>query len=138
MYNEFGKWLRTARKRRRLTQKELGRRIGYSDAIISIYENARPHSDTGGAVRPSEDFIEKVARELRIDEGQGRMLAGYKGDPAPVTLREVQQMLDETPQTAFAVSPSGKYALVPLELVQRLANVLNELNSHANESQDSN
>lgn len=97
MYKEFGKWLRTARKRRKMTQKELGAAIGYSNAYISIMENATPHSESGGDVRPSEEFIEKVARELRVDEGQGRLLAGYKEDPTPITIKEINKAIEENP-----------------------------------------
>lgn len=127
MYADFGKWLRTARKRRRYTQKALGAKIGYSGAYISILENAVPHSESGGAVRPSEDFIEKVARELRVDEGQGRMLAGYREDPAPITLKEINRVMEDSCGGAVYISqdqPNG--TLLDKETAERLISALKE------------
>lgn len=52
-YNNFGEILKTLRKKRGLTQQELGAKVGLSKAVVSKYEN--------GMGYPSFDILIRIA-----------------------------------------------------------------------------
>jgi transcriptional regulator with XRE-family HTH domain len=101
MYKEFGKWLRENRKRLGLTQKELAARTNFKDSVISKYERAAPHSESGGDVQPSKQFIREVAAvfantadELELLNRQGRVLAGWPETDEIPSLRQIDKLME--------------------------------------------
>jgi transcriptional regulator with XRE-family HTH domain len=91
--SEFGKWLRKWRKARGLTQDELGQKIGFTGKYVSVLERGWQQA-SGEFVRPSEEFVEKAATELRRPVEEARALAGYTPSPVPVTMRTVTRILE--------------------------------------------
>lgn len=82
MYNlvvmeNFGVWLRQTRKDCRLTQKQLSEISGVSESYISTLERNQPHSVTGAILRPEPDKVEKLAKALKADIDEARVIAGY-------------------------------------------------------------
>lgn len=59
---DFGKWLRTARKEKRLTQKKLGAMAGYEYSTICNIEKGR----SGGTWETASNIIEALGYEIRI------------------------------------------------------------------------
>ena len=55
---EFGKRLRTLRKEKKLTQKQLGKMIGVQDSVISFYEL--------GDRMPSPEILVRLATVLHV------------------------------------------------------------------------
>jgi Predicted transcriptional regulators len=125
---QFGKWLKKWRKARRLTQVQLSAEIDYTDAYISALERGVKH-DSGADIRPSEDFVEKVATALGRPVEEARLLAGYHASPIPVTLSEVSEILKQNPGFgAFidANDPAG-YTLLPNSLLADINDALQKI-----------
>ena len=70
MTSELGDRIRTARKAKRITLRELARRVRKSPAFISMLEN----NDPAPAVK--EETLEAVAQELSLNRDELLGLAG--------------------------------------------------------------
>ena len=68
---QFGERVRQLRTQRRLTQRDLAKRIGVSDTYISKVENENLHFGD----YPSEKFIHKLADALDAEEEELLLLA---------------------------------------------------------------
>lgn len=72
----FGAWMVEERKRQGLTQNDLAELTGFHKAHISNVER--------GERDPSTDFVEAVAKALKFDAHDARVIAGI--DEAPSTI----------------------------------------------------
>lgn len=82
----LSRWVRERRREARLSQQELAERAGCSKSYISTLERGSRHSGSGGVVRPSEVFIDNLARGLGVPRDEARLQAGYapaRGAEAP-------------------------------------------------------
>lgn len=70
MSNRLGIFLKEKRIEKKLTLKELGDMIGYSDAYLSMVENGRKK-------QPSYEFLEAIAKGLNQERYYLMFLAGY-------------------------------------------------------------
>ena len=77
---QFGERVRQLRTQRRLTQRDLAKRIGVSDTYISKVENENLHFGD----YPSEKFIHKLADALDAEEEELLLLA----DKVPAEIRK--------------------------------------------------
>lgn len=77
---QFGNRIRELRNSKKLTQRELARRVGVSFTYISKVENEKLHFGNF----PSEKFIHKLADELEADEDELLLLA----DKVPEKIRK--------------------------------------------------
>lgn len=75
--NTFGKWLEDQRKRARLTQEELGRRVGCTRAYISSLERGVTESKSGRPIQPSKEIVDAIARGLGVPQSLARQYADY-------------------------------------------------------------
>ncbi len=65
----LGQWLRDARSRTSLTQREVGQAVGSDARQYSFYER--------GHRRPSRERLVKLAALLHLDRTEALVLAGY-------------------------------------------------------------
>ena len=82
----FGQLLRRLRQERGLTQRELARRLGLSQATICSYEAGRKH--------PSLQRLSTLARALRVPEGELAPLLPERATPSTpfgCALRELRE-----------------------------------------------
>lgn len=72
-YSDFGENLKTLRKPRNLTQKELGLMVGLSKAVISKYENGMGYPSFDILIRIAQyfgvtvDYLLGVSRGKKVD-----------------------------------------------------------------------
>ncbi len=72
-YSDFGENLKRLRKSRKLTQKDLGARVGLSKAVVSKYENGLGYPSFDVLVRIAQyfgvttDYLLGVARGKTVD-----------------------------------------------------------------------
>jgi transcriptional regulator with XRE-family HTH domain len=126
VYKEFGRWMRNGRmyegsrkRRKKITLEELHDKTGYGIGYLSMIERAVPHGETGGAIRPSEEFVRKISEALGLDEREGRMLAGYRETDEEYTVQEVKRIVaGMTPHQNLVatISEEGmKYAVLDID-----------------------
>ncbi|NNU92428.1 helix-turn-helix transcriptional regulator [Geobacillus thermodenitrificans] len=122
MYNkEFGDYLRSLRKRKNLSIKELQELSGVSDAYISQIEN-------GKKPIPSPKTLEKLYKHLDVSFEQLLEKAGYIPTIKQHTSVDLYDILQK---------PSITYKGFPLSPKQRelLKDLLNEFISNHNSTQ---
>jgi HTH-type transcriptional regulator, competence development regulator len=122
MYNkEFGEYLRSLRKRKNLSIKELQKLSGVSDAYISQIEN-------GKKPIPTPKTLEKLHKHLDVSLEHLLEKAGYISTIERHTSVDLYDILQ---------SPSITYKGVPLSSKQRelLKDLLNEFISNHNSTQ---
>lgn len=81
---KFGKRVRQLRKRKQLTQQELGSLLDVSISYICKVETEKLHFGD----YPSEKFIHKLAAELEADEDELLLLAGKVPERIRKRIRE--------------------------------------------------
>ena len=86
----FGTFIRTLRKEKNLTQKELGSRLHLTDKAISKWER--------GQTLPDITMIEKIAEELGVTTLE--LMQGKRIEEETITKEEVENVLHETMQQA--------------------------------------
>lgn len=82
----FGNHIKTLRKKRRMTQRELADQLGVNFTYISKIENDKLE------VLPSEDLIRRMAGVLAADAEELLDLAGK------LDLKQLQQVAKDVPQ----------------------------------------
>jgi transcriptional regulator with XRE-family HTH domain len=90
----FGAWLKKWRRSRGLTQMQLARAAECAQSIISAYERGARQEASGEFMRPEPDLIERFATALRRPVEEPRALAGYMPSPVPLTLRDVDRVIE--------------------------------------------
>lgn len=87
--SHFGRTLATARRRSRLTQTELARRLGTTQAALTRLETGR--------FLPSVRTLQRLARTLRVtfEIGEDGNLAIRSGSPVAPSLAELRTRRDE-------------------------------------------
>ena len=80
----FGQLLRRLRRERGLTQRELARRLGLSQATICSYEAGRKH--------PSLQRLSTLARALRVPEGELAPLLPERATPSTPFGRALREL----------------------------------------------
>lgn len=86
----FGTFIRTLRKEKNLTQKELGSRLHLTDKAISKWER--------GQTLPDITMIEKIAEELGVTTLE--LMQGKRIEEQTIAKEEVENVLHETMQQA--------------------------------------
>lgn len=104
MPDTFGARLKTARKKRGMTQTEIADGIGYKKAAVSIWEHGRS--------MPSISVVETIARILNVSTGY---LLGYSDDPED--WEAVAADLD-IPQAIWDVSEDAEDAVKRYQALQ--------------------
>ncbi len=94
MDTSFGQKLREERRKARLSQKELARRVGVDYSYISKLE-------TGRAESPSEELLRKIALALGIDARELLILGGRVPD-------ELLEVLQNVPGAAALLEMAGE------------------------------
>ena len=77
MAQSFGKWLHDWRERAGMKQVELARRLEVSPTYISNLERDISPSAKTGRPQPSRDFVDRLAKALRVPIAEARLAAGY-------------------------------------------------------------
>lgn len=86
----FGTFIRTLRKEKNLTQKELGNMLHLTDKAISKWET--------GQTLPDITMIEKIAEALGVTTLE--LMQGKRIEERPITKEEVENVLHETMKQA--------------------------------------
>jgi len=76
----FSTWLKTHRRRLKLTQPALARQAGVSKQYISLLEGSRKPGTDRNPVTPSMRIVDKIAQALGVspqEHDKARRLAGY-------------------------------------------------------------
>jgi hypothetical protein len=66
-------------------------------SYISMLENAKPHSGSGGRVQPSEAWIETLARTFGCPLSEARLMAGYSAVDAIRADDELARIIERIP-----------------------------------------
>lgn len=74
--NELGEYIKRKRIQKKLTLGQLSKRIGYSDAYISMVENGKKNN-------PSYEFLSELAKGLNVNHMKLMYLAGYVKEQEP-------------------------------------------------------
>lgn len=124
----FGQWLKKWRKARQLTQTQLAVKAGCGQSIISQHERGVRQEVGGDFIRPEPDLVERLATALGRPVEEARLLAGYAPSPAPVTLREVNRIMEENPGSGVYITkenPQG--VLISPALIQEFISAVKKL-----------
>jgi transcriptional regulator with XRE-family HTH domain len=97
----FGQWLKKWRLARKLTQVELARKADCGQSIISQHERGVRQEVGGDFIRPEPDLVERLATALDRPVEEARALAGYLPSPAPVTMKDVGQVMESLPAIGY-------------------------------------
>lgn len=75
-YSEFGENLKNLRKRRGMTQNELGAKVGLSKAVVSKYENGMGYPSFDVLVRIAQFFDVTTDYLLGVTKGKNVDVSG--------------------------------------------------------------
>lgn len=126
--SEFGAWLKKWRKARRFTQQELAAKAGCAYSLISMYERGTRAEKSGDYMRPEPELVEKLAIALSRPVEEARALAGYNPSPVPISLREIDRMLTETPGSGVVINlTSGELQSASSDSIEKLIDALREI-----------
>lgn len=113
MYEDFGERLRRLRTAEKLTQAELGRRVGRTVTTISKYES--------GAMKPTLDIAVDLAFQLRVSLDE---LFGFENKTTVSTfgLTETEKDIISQLISLFRVQNKSKSNLTPeqYEIIGRI------------------
>jgi transcriptional regulator with XRE-family HTH domain len=90
----FGEWLKKWRKARGLTQVQLAIKADCAQSTVSEYERGEKREGSDEFMRPDPDLLERLATALRRPIEEARALAGYMPSPVPVTMKDVDRVLE--------------------------------------------
>jgi transcriptional regulator with XRE-family HTH domain len=125
MASPFGQWLRKWRKSRGLTQVQLAQKAGCGQSILSGYERGQKTERGGDYMRPEPEMVERLATALGRPVEEARALAGYNPSPVPVTLKDIDMLMQTNPGHGVLISPkTGEAVSVSPDAMDKLIEAL--------------
>lgn len=107
----FGRWLKEARKGRRLSQEELARAAGCTGSYISLLERGTPDKRSGAALRPSVEVVDALAAALGVTRREARLAAGYvPPEDAGMSVSEVRLL------ESYRALPADVRAVIDIQI----------------------